>query len=309
MTRRADETGARVRAREVLRDASLLALPVDLEALAASESLHISILDGLGRGQYGAFCYRDNVCEIVISPHCPTDGHRRFTLAHELGHYFLDGHIDEMFAGGGQVVVSGNSHFRGQLKPWYEREADAFAAELLAPFPLVHKLIVESQPGLRSIQQLATTCQTSLSCAAIQYAACCREPLAVLLSHNGALEWASMSESLRAHTWARRPLRGEWVPPRSATKQWLRPPSGLSYEPLVFIGKLAEWFEQAPDVDATEEALLLGDYGRVLTVLTCSDLQPPEVYEQRTRRSEQGATWTSTMRSWRWDSYEDSDED
>jgi hypothetical protein len=61
-------------------------------------------------------------------------------------------------------------------------------------------------------------------------------------------------------------------------------------------GLLCEWFEDAPPVYAVgEEAVGLGYFGRVLTVLTCPDLPTPdELYADADE--EMGETGTGDWR-------------
>ena len=54
---------------------------------------------------------------------------QRFTIAHELGHYFLDGHIDHVLPNDGVHA----SHAGFSSSDPYEQEADNFAAGLLMP--------------------------------------------------------------------------------------------------------------------------------------------------------------------------------
>lgn len=306
MDRRANDAGARRTARETLQEHGIRALPVDPQDIANAISLPVTTRSDCPPDMFGALCYYDSQYQIVLSDRCPTDGHRRFTLAHELGHYFLDGHHDAMFSGGSSTYVSATTHFRGTRKPWFEREADVFAAELLAPYPLTHTLITSTPPSLHGIQQLAESCATSLSCAGIQFAAACREPVAVLLSHEGVLEWAALSDAMREYRWARVSLKGEWVPPKCATRTLTQLGEAASTDGLSQTGLLAEWFEGAPAVIVTEEAMRLGSYARVLTVLTAMTLRPPEYDDARERRdADAGATWTSTLRGWQLDRYED----
>jgi len=73
----------------------------------------------------------DEFC-IFYSDVFPSDGFRRFTVAHELGHYFLDGHpstfLQKEMSGINRIVdLTSDDH--------YEREADSFAAALLMPQP------------------------------------------------------------------------------------------------------------------------------------------------------------------------------
>jgi Zn-dependent peptidase ImmA (M78 family) len=58
----------------------------------------------------------------------------RFTIAHELGHYFL-GHLEKA---GTNILSRGELSEREYLL--YEREADVFARNLLSPAPLAYKV-------------------------------------------------------------------------------------------------------------------------------------------------------------------------
>jgi len=60
---------------------------------------------------------------ILYATHLANEGFERFSVAHELGHYFLPGHIDAVLAGGGQVHTS-RAGFVSDDK--YENEADHF---------------------------------------------------------------------------------------------------------------------------------------------------------------------------------------
>jgi hypothetical protein len=65
---------------------------------------------------------------------------------------------------------------------------------------------------------------------------------------------------------------------------------------------LASWVEDAPAVSLREEALGLGSYGRILTVLTCDELPTPEEHEAHERRQEAGPrNWREGLRPWQWD--------
>ena len=55
------------------------------------------------------------------------DGYHRFSIAHELGHFFVEGHLDYI------PLVHGVHRSRYISQDRYEREADCFAAVLLMP--------------------------------------------------------------------------------------------------------------------------------------------------------------------------------
>jgi hypothetical protein len=92
-----------------------------------------------------------------------------------------------------------------------EREADFFACELLMPETLVRPL-VRGVPSLRQVRSLATKCDVSFSAAAITVARLTGEPLAIIVSMEGVVEWPALSPALSTYPWALLRLKGAWAP-------------------------------------------------------------------------------------------------
>lgn len=308
-TRPAHERNARERAREVHQDYGVKSWPLIPDDIAKAEKLPVEEASGFPKNTYGALYKTGNAFRILISSDCHSEGQRRFTLCHELGHYFLDGHVDVLFEGGAEVHMSDTSHFRGN-KQWYEVEADAFAAELLVPSAPARAVITRAEPGLAAVRAIEVTFQTSLSCAAVRFANLTRDPAVVILSRGREIEWVSWSPAMQPHSWTRRRVRGEWAPPRSVTYALTRAPERvLAGESADGEGLLVEWFEGAPRVAVTEETVGLGAYGRVLTVLTCPELPSPDrIQSTRERDHQRPRDWRDALRPWAWDRYEDEDD-
>jgi Zn-dependent peptidase ImmA (M78 family) len=302
-----DEGVARREATALLTAEDVTAWPVSPEALAARAGLRIvETAQGFPRGAYGALVKIGPAeFQIMLSSHCPNSGHRRFTLAHELGHYHIPDHVDVLLAND-PAHFSRAGHFRGR-KEWWEVEADAFAAELLVPSVFVNQVLSGVTHGLAAVRLLAEEFDISLSCAAVRYAAATPDPVLVVLSRDGIVEWTCCASCVRDHRWHRNLGRGDWSPPRSATATVMRS-AELVRESAVRTRTdvLPSWVEGAPAVAILEEALGLGAWGRVLTVLACEELPSPEEQEAQEQRREAGPrTWTAGLREWRWDEFDE----
>lgn len=309
-TRHAHERNARERARDVHLEYGITNWPLVPEEIADAVEVPIETGSGFPRNTYGALYKSGNNFRIVISTDSHGDGQRRFTICHELGHFFLDGHVEVLFDGGADVHMSNTDHFRGK-KDWYEVEADAFAAELLVPSSVAKGVIARSGPGLAAVRALESTFQTSLSCAAVRFANLTPDPAAVLLSFDRSIEWVSWSPAMQRQSWTRNRFKGEWAPPRSATYGLARSPERVLHcDSGEGTSLLAEWFDGAPAVEVTEEAVGLGGYGRVLTLLTCEQLPSPDrQHLAREREEARKPDWREALRPWSWDKYEDVDDD
>ena len=250
--------------------------PVDPVHLARQQGLVVEEKPLLS-GVYGALWKKGNRFGIIVSDACPTAGHRRFSVAHELGHYHVDGHVDAMFAGATGIVESAGGFHRNR-ESQLEREADWFASELLVPtMQLVSR--IEGQPAsIQTLESLAEEFQTSLTMMAIRYAELTDRATASILSRDGRVEWMFCSRRLGEHDWSRTLRKRDPIPPDTATLSLARDLPELSGgETRSAAGLACDWFDGAPPhLQVAEDAIEMGSYGRVLTLLVLGGLRAPD---------------------------------
>ena len=275
--------------------------PVDPFVVAERKGLEVEVVDFPVPDVFGALLLEGGEFRILISERCFGGGHRRFTLAHELGHYHIDGHLTELLTTGSGIKTSQAGHFRSQKSP-EEREADWFAAELLIPEAWGEAWLEGHDISLESLRAFADSFGVSLACAGVRYSELSDQPVAVVLAKSGQIEWLAMSRRIRAHKWSRRYWKSEWVPQRSATSDLAKSPGAIKRsETREGSALLCEWFEGAPSrLEATEEVVGLGSYGRTLTVLHAPDLLDPEDLEEETSAAEASRTgdWKDALRGY-----------
>src|SRR5690606_27429360 len=129
-------------------------------------------------GVSGMLLRNGNSFGILYAIQVESEGFQRFSIAHELGHYFLDGHIDHVIPGDGFHASRAGFSSDDQ----YELEADHFAAGLLMPAALFRRELNRHDPGLEAVEALAKTCLTSLTATAIRYAELSTDAVAVVMS-------------------------------------------------------------------------------------------------------------------------------
>ena len=294
-----EQTVRRV-ANEVLDELAFVRPPVVPDEVARAKGIRLEEHRS-PPGVYGALYLDDRGFGIVVSSACHSPGHRAFTIAHELGHYHIEGHVDVMFPHGRHAQIpSQGGHFRSCRDP-REREADWFAAELLMPERWAGPRITSLAPTLATVRQLASDFSVSLPCAGVRYAELSDEPVAVVLSRAGQIEWISFSERMREQGWTRRTWKTELVPPHGATQLLARDPLRVEHgEAEEGSALLCEWFDGAPtEVSVEEEAMGLGGYGRVLTVLSALDLPAEEdVLLEMEEREWREPTWKDALRGY-----------
>jgi len=136
---------ARNMAKKVIKDYKLANVPTDLKAIFASLGLKYIELDDPNDID-GAIIEIENKPSIAVLNRAKAIQRQRFTLAHELGHIFLNHKQRDIYnpefereeaeqEEGGRYEQERMSH----KKPPTEIEADVFAAELLIPFEQLKK--------------------------------------------------------------------------------------------------------------------------------------------------------------------------
>lgn len=206
-----------------------------------------------------------NAFGICHASHIRNEGFIRFCVAHELGHYFLDGHIDAIFSGGHRIHES-TSGFVSDDR--FERQADQFAAALLMPKGLFVQAIEEAEFGFPAIEQLKRDCRTSITATAIRYAQFTHDPVAVLISSGTSIDYCVVSDPLSEVPGVGFVPKGALVPPQSCTAKFNRQRHRVKRgEHEVGWASLDDWFDGAAQIEMKEDVVGLGGYGKTLTVL------------------------------------------
>ena len=160
-----------------------------------------------------------------------------------------------------------------------EREADWFASELLVPTEqLVSR--IEGQPAsIRTLESLAEAFQTSLTMMAIRYAELTDRATASVLSRDGQVEWVFCSRRLGEHDWSLTLRKRDPIPPDTATVSLARDLpelSGGETRSAAWAGLRLVRRRTHASRKCDEDAIEMGSYGRVLTLLVLGGLRAPD---------------------------------
>ncbi len=266
MTKAFDLRMAKQKAEQFLCENGIDKLPVDPFAIAASQDIVVEVKPDAEPGVSGMLLRHGDTFGILYATHIPSEGFQRFSVAHELGHYFLDGHINHVLPNDG--VHASQAGFVS-ADP-YELEADQFAAGLLMPAAPFRSALTKHNPGFAAVESMANLCRTSLTATAIRYAELTDDAVAVIMSTGTKIDYCCLSDmikSLRELTWLR---KGSPVPAGTATAQLNADARRVAQADRTEAEiDIMDWLGGARSVPAIEEAIGLGSYGKTLTILTC----------------------------------------
>jgi Zn-dependent peptidase ImmA (M78 family) len=270
-----DQQEAEYEAEKVLAARASLDLPICPFAIAKKVDIVIKPKPSSERGVSGFLMRVGDVFGIQYASHIANDGFIRFTVAHELGHYFLPGHAEYLFPGGTGLHESRSGFISGDR---YERQADHFASALLMPEKLFRRHVNRAGRGFAAIETLAKEFQTSITATAIRYTKFTDDAVAVVVSNGDRIDYCFMSDrirDLRGITWIR---KGDLLPDGTTTAEFNADASNVDEARREEgAGYLDDWFDGAPRIEVNEDVVGLGSYGKTLTVLfTDEDLEEEE---------------------------------
>lgn len=252
----------------VLREMEIEGLRVDPIDIAVSKGIVVEPKPSSVKGVSGMLVKAGDNFGIMYATHVSSKGFQKFCVAHELGHYCIDGHADALLAHGPHYS---NAHFTSNDP--FEMEADYFAAALLMPEVPFRKEANRHDPGLTAVETLAKACETSLTSTAIRYAGLTRDAVAVILSTGPSIDWCFMSEGLKEGKKLEWIKKGTPVPSGTVTESFNALPENVRLgKKDSGDGRLNDWMGGERIYRITEEVVGLGQYGRTLTVLTCESL-------------------------------------
>lgn len=248
----------------------MTSLPIDLQAIATMKGRNIIVAPGENTqsGVSAMLLHSGNNFGIFYSTAIPSIGFQRFSIAHELGHYFLEGHIDQIPFDDGGFHSSKAGFFSADI---YEKEADSFASGLLMPSRLFRKALNQHVDGLAGVKALAGLCETSLTATAIRYAELTEAASAVIVSTGQTVDFACLSSAMKDYSdiiWLR---PGDPLPRNTLTANFNAEHDLFNENELVDETDLRLWLTGTRSREVIEEVIGLGAYGKTLTIVTCMD--------------------------------------
>lgn len=245
------------------------AFPVDPFVIAENENILVEPKPPVAQGVSGGIIFNDDEVGIFYATDIPSEGFQRFTVSHELGHYFLPGHPEEILKSS-PMHLSRAGFSQGDSS--IEIEADHFASGLLMPTALVRRSLDQAHVGLQGIEALAEQAKCSLTAAAIRAAECASYPIAVLVSQGATVNYCFMSGAFKALGKLTFLCKGSSLP-QSATRTFNENPNYvISGMRVCDETSLSHWFNGSPTVRLDEEIVGLGAYGFTLTVFSSEEL-------------------------------------
>jgi hypothetical protein len=247
-------------ARSLLKRLGVNGIPNVLEV---AQSLRIKVKEVNLEGCDGVLIRPKGVPRgiIAVRQDIRSTGRKRFTVAHEIGHFVLPRHDED-----GAICKSKDIEGWDKNTNERERQADDFAAELLIPATFAAAKSFSTLPSLKIIESIADECGASLSASAWRYCDLTTEPCAVVWSEKGQVAWSKPSaefpffikkgKAVEHQSYAFNCFSGESVPTHPESV-----PADV-------------WIESSNLVDGSriyEESRAFPSYGAVLTLIWIKD--------------------------------------
>ena len=278
-------------AEQLLEELGITSLPIDPFEIAKKLDIVLKAMPANAGGASGMLLHVNGQFGIGYPTHVASDGFKRFSVGHEIGHYRLPGHVDAVVDATGRHL----SRAGFQTDDKYEREADHFASVLLMPTGSFSGELRRCDDGMAAVEELAERCGTSLEATAIRYAQCACDPVAVIRSAGRTIDYAFMSDALKDFPeldWIRKgtPLAADTV-----TSLFNADPENVSTSARDSgTSVLQDWFGGPHRQTVVEEVIGLGSYGKTLTVLT--GMEPPDEVGDEDDDEDLEESWTPRFR-------------
>lgn len=254
------------------KEQGITALPVNPIEIAEKLDILVEPLPPEKKGVSGMLLESNNNFGIMYATYIDNPGFQNFSVGHELGHYSLPGHYEQLMGSGYHESKGG---FVSGEK--YELEADHFSAGLLMPGYLFDAVMNEVDSGMKAVNLLSKKCETSLTATAIRYAQRTPDPVAIIVSEKQTIHYCFMSDEfkeLNGLTWIR---KGKPLPKNTVTSRFNTAPLNiLNCNQAEGETVLLDWFDCNLRYEVYEEVMGLGQYGKTLTVLSLGDIPGQE---------------------------------
>lgn len=160
---------------------------LNIEEIAFAEGLVVK--ESELKNFEGTINYNNKCGIITVNSRIIDTGQRKFTIAHEMGHFFNERNKPDHLRG---CSIEDLNSFKS--KKYNEDKANEFAAELLMYRPWFNDFIIKREINFELIKELANYFSVSLSAAAVRYTNIGKFPAAVIYSKAGKVVWSAFHD-------------------------------------------------------------------------------------------------------------------
>jgi len=194
---------AQAEAESLIASLGITKPPIDPVEIAKTEGRQLHLCPGNYKDSFDGFLefdrkqrlfhcyYNTKYDEPGTGRHAPRT---RFSLAHELGHYFIESHHMHL-RNGGKTHRSFDEFQAPTIMEW---QADSFAAHLLMPDRLIKRYVNDGDLSVQMVQTIAEMFDTSYTSTALRAAECSDYCCATAAIRDGRVSWMRVSKSLIA---------------------------------------------------------------------------------------------------------------
>jgi len=180
-TKKVDSVGAQASAFKLI-DILAIEKAEDIILTDIAMARGVFVFEGYLKGADARLVRKGNKGIIRVNNSIHNVGRKRFSIAHELGHW-------ELHASLSQLDLYTETKFEEYKSNPIEQEADIFASELLMPTKLFRPLCADVAPNLATIKDLAKKFRTSISSTALKFLDEIDHPCIIIFSQNGHVKW------------------------------------------------------------------------------------------------------------------------
>ncbi|ARK50062.1 ImmA/IrrE family metallo-endopeptidase [Burkholderia pseudomallei] len=202
---------------------------------------------------------------ILYNSAVQSEGRKRFTIAHEFGHYILHRHGQDQFACGDADIETGHGNEQD-----IEAEADSFASTLLMPLDDFRRQ-ADGQPiSFGLLGHCAERYGVSLTAAALRWIEIAPRRAVVVASRDDHMLWAKSNEAAFKSGAYFATRRNTIELPRQALAHSDNGWSAGDQQ----TGRAQHWFPDEPaSMPVTEMTRVAGQYDYTLTLLSLPDAE------------------------------------
>jgi Zn-dependent peptidase ImmA (M78 family) len=164
---------------------------LDLYAIAGNENLFIEERDLFT--SEGQLVVKDGMGIISVDNKITEQGQKKFTIAHEMGHYFNSGKKNGSYFCSGLDIRGIKQNITAEI------DANDFAAELLMPEEWFCAFTKGKKIDKKILAEIAEYFGISLSAAALRYAEIGHHPVAIIMCKDGIVKWSRINKQFTFH--------------------------------------------------------------------------------------------------------------